>query len=82
MNTKDKARELVDEFANTNSINIAFLNAFEYIKEKKRAKQCALIAVDRIMKSGCTQPSGVAYYGDNEEATKYWQEVKKEINNV
>jgi len=59
MNTKDKARELVDEFANTNSINIAFLNAFEYIKEKKRAKQCALIAVDRIMKSGCTQPSGV-----------------------
>ena len=79
MNTKDKARELVDRFYKKFSW---LLRLCTPSRLKEESKQCALIAVDEIMKSGCTQPSGVSYYGDNEEATKYWQELKEEINNV
>jgi len=59
MTPKEKAEELVDKFklntgANT-KINI-------YV-----AKQCALIAVDELIK---------------ETGSKYWYDVKKEIENL
>jgi hypothetical protein len=48
----------------------------------ENAKLCALITVDEVLKSGCTQPSSAAYYGDNEEASAYWQEVKQHIEQL
>ena len=73
MTPKEKAKELVNKF-----IAHAYHNNNE-LQCKDHAKQCALIVVDEILKSGCTLPSGKTYYGCNEEATEYWQEVKHEI---
>jgi hypothetical protein len=75
MKAKEKAKELVFRFGKIDHINNRCLPF-------KQAKQCALIAVDEIMKSGCTQPSSVAYYGDNEEAIRYWESVKQEIKKL
>jgi hypothetical protein len=57
------------------------------------AKQCALIAVDEILKSGPRYPNNVDwddvggthqyyYEAQREEADKYWKEVKQEINKL
>ena len=47
------------------------------------AKQCALIAVDEIIKASPTNPLKSGYielYSDMvDESTEYWEEVKKEI---
>jgi hypothetical protein len=43
------------------------------ILTKKKARRCALIAVDEIFKTGLLEGSTL---GINK---KYWQEVKKEI---
>lgn len=77
MTPKEKAIELLNKY---NSLQVSFYKnqdpSYGY------AKQCALIAVDEIIKSGCTLPSSQTYYGCNEEATDYWQEVKQEIINI
>jgi hypothetical protein len=57
------------------------------------AKQCALIAVDEILKSEPRCPSDVDwddvggnhkyyYEAEREDANKYWQEVKQEIEKL
>lgn len=73
---KRKAEELVSKYIDFVELDIRDSNS-----EKNNAKQCALIAVDEIIKSGCTLPT-VRGYGDNEDATYFWQQVRTEIKNL
>jgi len=61
MTPKEKAKELVDKFKLKHKF---FTNSFI----KTTAKQCALIAVDEILKL--------------RTAISYWQEVKQEIEKL
>ena len=83
MTPQEKANELVNKYLI--STPIVF-----YIDD---AKQCALIAVDEILKSEPRCPSDVDwddvggthkyyYEAEREDANKYWQEVKQEIKNL
>jgi hypothetical protein len=65
MNSKEKAKDLVDKYFTTGyAINLFY------------AKQCALIAVDEII-----QHAENSYYNEDiiNGAKLYWQEVKQEI---
>ncbi len=63
---QEKAIELVDKFMLHNSYqSIVWYNA----------KQCALIAVDEILKVLCTPHK-------NESEYMYWNEVKQEIDKI
>jgi hypothetical protein len=71
MTPKEKARELVDK------IKLA-TDEFGYINiNTERHKQCALIAVNEICEA-------IHYHYDDSTDIewKYWQEVKREINNL
>jgi hypothetical protein len=81
MTPKEKAKELFE--------NYEFVYIQNYTSEHE-VKQCALIAVDVILKSEPRSPSDVDwddvggthqyyYEAQREEADKYWQQVKKEI---
>lgn len=73
MTPKEKSKELVDKYDNT----------LTYIESKSKAKQCALIAVDEIIKivsSVDTMPPNCQKI--NEYTKEYWQEVKQEIINL
>ena len=77
MTPKEKAEELVLKFKELpQEGTLMFYVSFEI------GKQCALIAVDEILKSGCTFPSNNTYYGCNEEASEYWLEVKSELEKL
>ena len=66
MNAKEKAIELVDNFRlKVLDYNVNQLNTF-------KALQCALIAVDEIIK--------VSTNSQNSE--NYWRQVKQEIENL
>jgi hypothetical protein len=60
MTPQKKAKELVDKFS-----NVPLLDSYE-------AKQCALIAVDEILKV-------VSFYNDSQAEVIYFKEVKQEI---
>lgn len=66
MTAKEKALELVVDFYSVNAESVE--NGMEW----QMAKRCALIAVDEIINL-CA--SGLS-------ETKYWQEVKQEIENL
>ena len=68
MTPKEKAKELIDKM---------YGDELEYMTEGQ-AKQCALIAVDEIL--GDIDDS--ILHPQNKEAIDYWQEVKKEIENI
>ena len=71
MAAKDKAKKLVDKFR--------IISYGKYsIPTKNKAKQCAIIAVDEIIEAieGMVDED-TGYRGDY-----YWQEVKKEIENL
>ena len=69
MTPNEKAEELVERFR---------MNVLDWegcsINEHK-AKQCALIAVDEILKVA-------SFYNDSQAEVTYWQEVKQEITNL
>lgn len=73
MTPKEKARELVDSFKPYSD-----WNGFDLQRELLNAKQCALIAVDEIIKSTPCKFDGYYY----EQNFKYWQEVKQEIEKL
>ena len=60
MNAQDKAKELVEKYDQT----------FTYLESKNKAKQCAIIAVDEVLK--------VAFYA-NDELYNFYLEVKQKI---
>ena len=68
MTPKEKAKELVDKFKQYSWMS--YTEGFEETSIKESAKQCALIAVDEIMKV----LNGYDFY--------YWQEVKQEIEKL
>jgi len=84
MTTQEKAAELVDSFYQTTP-NECFVNepigiAGRY-KAWEQSKQCALIAVDEILKSlGYKSLSDSPY--TTLEARQYYVQVKQEIENL
>jgi hypothetical protein len=71
MTPKEKAGELVDKFSDLEDGEM-------YIG---KAKQCALIAVDEILKSVPKQPS-ISITMPHFEATAYWEKVKSELEKL
>ena len=72
MTPKEKAKELVDKFT---------FNC----RECDNAKQCALIAVEEVLKSSPILPSPIPcsdYDSCNDQATIFWQKVKQEIEKL
>jgi len=74
MTPKEKAKELVDKFTFIDNGE-----KFQLIttKDKIKAKQCALIAVDEILDTIST-----IYDYDFSVLNPYWQEVKQEIEKL
>ena len=88
MNTKEKAFELVDEFKEYADEEYHECS-LQYDLNKargKNAKQCALIAVNEILKSRPCLPICISTDGGSSEAlidaNNFWNEVKKEIENL
>jgi hypothetical protein len=67
MEPKEKAEQLVNKMFNW----IEGGSVIEY----ESARECALIAVDEILKVA-------SFYNDSQAEVTYWQEVKKEIENL
>lgn len=67
MTPKEKAKELLDKMLNEQS----------FTQELYDAKQCALIAVDEILKSHYKPFTGVV-----PSVYDYWQGVKQEIEKL
>lgn len=65
MTPKEKAIELVNQYDET----------LTYLESKSKAKECALIAVDEIIKV-------LWHTHKNEIEFRYWQEVKQEIEKL
>jgi hypothetical protein len=80
MTPQEKAKELFDKFYLVNSESVE-LETGEYdlvlSLDARDAKQCALIAVDEIMKAVGWEEMELGVDRDN-----YWQEVKKEIEKL
>ncbi len=74
MTPKEKANELANKFFIK---NVLVITNEELIEERKRAKQCALIAVDEIEKAINFDWMEVQNL-DREH--NYWHEVKQEIH--
>ena len=70
MTPKEKALDLMDSFIQRTR------NKWELSMSYKRAKQCALIAVDEIL-----NPKAFLISIPLQDK-KYWQEVKKEIEKL
>ena len=70
MTPKEKANELLDKF-----------NLPTGLMSIER-KQCALIAVDEILNTNTLQDRSCGFIPLCEKHTEYWQEVKKELQNV
>jgi hypothetical protein len=89
MNAKEKAKELVDKY-----LNLEFGVIQEYIPNSTAlAKQCALIAVEEILKCEATEPSDTdwddcgataQYYWPQKkvDAGKFWGDVKSELQSL
>ena len=93
-----KAKELVDKFLkhSVGSLNTELIEKFnkkhpDFTGSKwkalwdfaklERSKQCALICVDEIVKTVRRYEYGQGERVDSEDYT-YWQEIKKEIENL
>jgi hypothetical protein len=85
MTPKEKAEELVIKMA---SVEQRFGSVGYY-----EAIQCALVAVDEILNSEPRHPSNIDwddaggthqyyYEAQREEAAKYWQNVKQELDKM
>ena len=79
MTPKEKAKELVDKFYQTTP-NESWINQPIGLKEEYKAweqsKQCALIAIDELIKEQTMWQNGEV------NPVLYWQEVKQEINQL
>jgi len=74
MTPKDKAKELVEKFIEHTQ---EWDEIDGYVNDIYKAKQCALIAVDELIKQ-CWNYRDI----DLERSHDYWQEVKQEIENL
>lgn len=75
MTPKEKAKELIDKFYQSQVESLNKIGLTEFIEvEHEIAVKSSLIAVDEIIKAIDWQPFGFA-----DEAESFWQEVKKEL---
>jgi len=74
MTPKEKAKDLFDSY-------YYCLLQSDVTQRTYWAKQCALIAVDEILKSVPQQPS-ISIIMPHFEATVYWEEVKQELEKL
>jgi hypothetical protein len=88
LSPKEKAKELVSKYI-TNQNSWYLENLVDGLRIA-HAKQCAIIACEQIIESEPTSPSNVDwddvggthqyyYEAQKEEAFKFWQQVKNEI---
>jgi hypothetical protein len=71
MTPKEKAKELANKFLRTYKVSLYP----PFTKASDEAKQCALIAVDEILKV-------VSFYNDSQAEVIYFKEVKQEIEKL
>ena len=77
MEPKEKAKELYNKMYETGFKPKSVLIRIE------QAKECALIAVDEIIKSGPSYPYDIQFDSmPHFRSLKYWQEVKQEIERL
>lgn len=74
MTPKEKADELMDRFTHDLSCDVGSLSNYQ-------AKQCALIAVDGIIKEHCHESEHKDPLAQD-RWIDYWQEVKQEIERL
>ena len=74
MTPKEKAKELFDKFYNKLKDTKAIF--LEYKSDKNSAKQCALIAVDEILKIEWDE------FEMSGDKIMYWKQVKQEIEKL
>ena len=82
MIAKEKAEELINKFIPHTKVFHEVLGWEEYIDS---AKECALIAVDEVIKSIPCIPSPIPCEDINDciiQAREFWQKVKKEIKSL
>jgi len=78
MTPKEKANELANKMFNGSVFD--YRGKEELKKEQERAKRCALIAVNEILKSNpCCESLDRGANFIWQDNTYYWQEVRKEI---
>lgn len=88
MTPKEKAIDLVNRFSLVNAKKYVEdgITHIDFALTDGDAKQCALIAVDEIIKSNPTNPLTGGYielYSDMvDEAIVFWQQVKSEIEKL
>lgn len=83
MTPKEKAEQLVESFMNIKQQKLADYSVIYY----PTSKQCALVAVDELIK--CSNQI-IKLYEDfgyinsdlSYQPTEYWQDVKQEIENL
>ena len=74
MKAEEKAKELVEKY-----YELSIVTTYNGNDENEVAKQCALIAVDEIIKS---QPFDIYNMEQCKNVNEYWQEVKTEIEKL
>jgi hypothetical protein len=77
MTPEEKAKELVFNFRQY-CVTTVSINQYQSEYTLKYAKQCALIAVDEIIK----QLTPIEKAPNNKSAFLYWEEVKQEIEKL
>lgn len=87
MTPKDKAKELVVKYSNLKSkFNYSDPEGLPYVLNgiliNSSAKQCALIAVDEILKALQVPPIENKGHVLYDSQIDYWQEVKQEIERI
>lgn len=75
MTPEEKARQLIEKYANYN-----WSNPIELMKE--RTKQCAIITVDEIEKALTEYGEANNELQNMDRTFNYWQEVRKEIEKL
>jgi hypothetical protein len=73
MTPKQKAKQLVSKFT---SATMTLVADYEWVDDIQSAKQCALIAVDELINEEEKYNNGSFY------PSKYWKEVKQEIEKL
>ena len=77
MTPKEKAEKLFNKFIIIDDLSDSTGNSLYF---NAHAKQCALIAVDEILK--LENNNGYYFDGTNVTSISFWQEVKQEIENL
>jgi hypothetical protein len=81
--SQEKAKELVEKFKfetkRSEIINDILLGDISVIFKHYKAKQCALMAVDEVLKY---QPYDVYTIEQCNNVNNYWNEVKQEIEKL